>query len=55
MDRHGNPPGYRLYRDLGEALALGNGEVQRFTLVVRPGDGGGASADMEIEQALERL
>ena len=42
-----------LDRRLGEQLALGDGQVERLALVMRPGDGGRAGADVEVEQPLE--
>ncbi len=53
MDGDRNPARHGLDGGLGKKLALGNREVERFRLVVRPRDRRRALADMEIEQPLE--
>src|ERR1700731_1415258 len=53
MDGHRNAAGDGLDGGFGEPLALRDGEIERLALVVRPGDGGRAGADMKIQHLLE--
>src|SRR5262249_51322565 len=55
VDRYRNTAGDHLDRGFGEVLALGDGQVERFALVVWPGDGGRACAHVEVEDLLEGL
>jgi hypothetical protein len=53
VDGDWDPAVDHAHRGLGKALALGDRQVERLALVVRPGDRRRAGADVEVEQALE--
>src|SRR5262249_25654810 len=54
VDRHWNPAGDHLDRGFGEVLALGDGQIERLALVMRPGDGRRSRAHVKVEDLLER-
>src|SRR5215208_5783296 len=53
VDRHRDTLGHHLDGRFGEQLAFRDGEVERLSLVVRPGDGGCAGAYVEVQHPLE--
>src|SRR5262249_44081307 len=54
VDRHWNPAGDHFDRGFGEVLALGDGQIERLALVMRPGDGRRSRAHVKVEDLLER-